>query len=73
MHPVRKPALRLFLMFGMFSMLQCCCCIIPIRWRVQNGTLSSNPPAYVVQAVEAVQNLKEDLSGISLSRSFLPR
>jgi hypothetical protein len=57
----------------MFSMLQCCCCILPIRWRVQNGTLSDKPPAYVVQALEAVQSLGEDFSSISLSRSLLPR
>ena len=73
MKPIRKPAIRLFLIFAMFSMLQCCCCIIPIRWRVQNGTLSDNRPAYVVQALDAVQSMKKDFSSISLGRTLLPR
>jgi hypothetical protein len=73
MHPIRKPAVRLILMIAMFSMLQCCCCIIPIRWRVQSGVLSNNPPAYVIRAVEEVQSLKYELPLISLDRPHLSR
>ena len=68
MQTFRKPTVRLFLMFGMFSMMQCCCCIIPIRWNLQSGSVSNNPPpAYNNQDVEAVHRLEEDRSVFSTS------
>jgi hypothetical protein len=43
----------------MFALMQCCCCVIPIRWRTTSAELSTNRPIQEVRTEAAVRLAEE--------------
>ena len=50
MHPLLKSKPRLAVLFSMVFLLQCCCCILPVRWQVDRDLL--NPNVELIRARE---------------------
>ncbi len=41
----KKPVTKLFMLFSMFALMQCCCCMVPIRWRISSIPVPANIPS----------------------------
>lgn len=50
MHPLLKSKPRLAVLFSMVFLLQCCCCILPVRWQVDRDFI--NPNVQLIRAGE---------------------
>ena len=57
MQTIHKPITRIILLFSMVAILQCCCCVLPIRWR--RGPVRFTTQSPPVQAGEAVMCIVE--------------
>ena len=68
---MRKPKIQVFLALGVLLTAQCCCCVIPIRWRVRTPKPTnisaeiSQPASLVDWGVDLASELK-DLAGTIL-------
>lgn len=63
---------KAFLLFGMFAILQCCCCVIPIRWRVRRPSFNQAPPVLPVHRASEVSDAASEVTAVEEpSRSAL--